>query len=154
MDGFEQIRKSTILIVEDIRTGLEDSRTIQNILQYIFRAQGFENVFRASSEKEAMRIINNGTVHLVLTDWIMPKESGLSFVKIIKAAKPDLSIIMVTGMASKKDVLEALEAGINDYVLKPVVPKEVLQKAAEQLRQRGLQVQLNDAETKALRGAA
>jgi two-component system chemotaxis response regulator CheY len=136
MDVLEQIRKSTILIVQDIRTAREDGRTIQNILQHIFRVQGFENLSRASSEKEAMRIINNETVHLVLTDWIMPKESGLSFVKKIRAEEPELSIIIVTGMASKKDVLEALAAGINDYILKPLVPKEVLQKSIKQLEQR------------------
>ncbi len=138
MDVLEQIRKSTILIVQDIRSAREDGRTIQNILQYIFRTQGFENLSRASSEKEAIHIINNKTIHLVLTDWIMPKESGLSFVKKIRAEEPELPVIMVTGMASKKDVSEALEAGINDYILKPLVPKEVLQKSIKQLEQRNV----------------
>ena len=128
MDVSEQLRKSTILIVDDVRA-------MRDIIYFIFKEQKFKDVLRASSEKDAVRIINSKTIHLVLTDWMMPKESGLSFVKGIRAQEPELPIIMVTGMASKEDVLEVMEAGINDYILKPIVPKEVLQKAVAQLEQ-------------------
>ena len=126
MDVPEQLRKCTILIVDDVRA-------MRDILWYIFKEQKFEHVLRASSEKDAARIINNKTIHLVLTDWMMPRESGLSFVKKLRAQEPELAIIMVTGMDLKNDVLGAMEAGINDYILKPIVPKEVLQKAVAQL---------------------
>ena len=53
---------------------------------------------------------------------------------------------MITAMNSKEDVLEAIEAGIDDYILKPVIPKEVMQKAIKQLEQRKVKPRLNEAE--------
>ena len=139
MDIPEEFRNSAILIVDDLRP-------MRDIFAYIFRAQNFKKVFLASSEKDAMRIINTKDIHLILTDWMMPKESGLSFVRTIRAQEPELPIILVTAVDSKMDILEAIEAGINGYILKPVVPKEVLQKAVKQLEQRKVREQLNEAE--------
>lgn len=119
---------------------------MQNILRHIFKAQKLKDVFLASSEKEAIRILNTKTIDLLLTEWMMPKESGLSFVKRIRAQEPELPIIMVTGMNSKEDILEAIETGINEYILKPVVPKEVMQKAVKQLEQRKVRELLNEVE--------
>ena len=139
MDIPEEFRNSAILIVDDLRP-------MRDIFGYIFRAQKFKKVFLASSEKDAMRIINTKDIHLILTDWMMPKESGLSFVRTIRAQEPELPIILVTAVDSKMDILEAIEAGINGYILKPVVPKEVLQKTVKQLEQRKVREQLNEAE--------
>ena len=139
MDIPEEFRKSAILIVDDLRP-------MRDILGYIFRAQKFKKAFLASSEKDAIRIINTKAIHLILTDWMMPKESGLSFVRTIRAQEPELPIILVTAVNSEMNILEAIEAGINGYILKPVVPKEVLQKAVEQLEQRKVQEQSNEVE--------
>ena len=146
MDVPEQLRNRTILIVDDVRSMQGDVRIMHDILKHIFQAQEFEHVLRASSEQEALRAISDKTIHLVLTDWIMPREAGLSFVKTIKEQRPELPIIMVTGMAAKEDVVEAMQAGVNDYILKPIVPKEVIQKAVAQLEQHNAPELMNKAE--------
>ena len=139
MDTPEKLPKSTILIVDE-------ARPMRNILRHIFKTQKFNNLFITSSEKEAIVIINTKAIDLILTDWMMPKESGLSFGKSIRAQEPELPIIMVTAMNSKEDILTAIEAGINEYILKPVVPKEVMQKTIKQLEQRKARELLNEAE--------
>lgn len=140
MDMPEKLRKSTILIVDHLRA-------MRRILRYTFRVHKCGKVLLASSENEATHIINTETIDLILTEWMMPKESGLSFVKWIRAQESERPIIMVTTMSSKEDVLEARDAGINDYILKPLVPKEVMQKAIRQLEQRKMRKLLNETET-------
>ncbi|MGK0170767.1 MAG: DNA-binding response OmpR family regulator [Gammaproteobacteria bacterium] len=127
MNSLEWLRTRAILIVDN--THLQ-----RIILQCIFQSKKFNTIFLAASAKEAIAIINTKTVHLVLTDWYMPEESGLVLVKKIRAQDTVLPIIMVTGTSSKKNVLEAIEVGANDYIVKPVVPKDVIQKATNQLR--------------------
>lgn len=119
---------------------------MRDMIYYIFKERKFEHVLRASSEQDAVRTINSKTIHLVLTDWMMPREPGLSFVKGLMAQDPELPIIMVMGMASKENVLEAIEAGVNDYILKPVVPKEVFEKAIRQLEKHIVREQQDEVE--------
>jgi two-component system chemotaxis response regulator CheY len=139
MNTLEEFHERAILIVDNLRS-------MRDVLGYIFRAKEFKKVFFAGSEKEAIRIINTETIDLILTDWMMPKESGLSFVKTIRAQEPELPIIMVAARSSKEDILESIESGINGYILKPVVPKEIMQKAVQQLKQHKMREPLNETE--------
>lgn len=112
---------------------VDEIPAMRDMLRYIFQAGNFENVSLASSEKEAIDIINEKTILLVLTERMVPGGTCLSFVKWTRAQKPELPIIVVSGFNSKEDVLEVRRAGENDCILKPIVPKVVIQKTVEQL---------------------
>jgi len=64
----------------------------------------------------------------ILMDWHMPDKSGVEAVREIRAKDPNVYIIMVTSEAKKDRVVEAIQAGVSDYVIKPFTPKTILEK--------------------------
>jgi len=103
-----------ILIVEDL--GIM-RRVVANTL----RAIGYENIFEASSAEQALRIIENEDIELIITDWLMPGMDGLEFAKRVKNDErfSEIPIIMLTTKVHKEDVFEALSAKIDSYIVKP-----------------------------------
>ena len=69
-------------------------------------------------------------VEFVLTDWNMPEMDGLTFVKSLRSSAQyiDVPIIMVTTEAAKKEILEAIKAGVSDYIVKPFTPDTLKEK--------------------------
>lgn len=101
----------TVLIVDDEP---EIRRTLKNFLTLSdFR------VLTAESGEEAMRMINNDKVHMVLSDIKMPGMSGLTLLERIRAIDFSIQVIMMTGYSTFDITLQALEHGAADYVLKP-----------------------------------
>ncbi len=112
---------------------VDDSRTIRTILRRLLAELGFE-VCEAADGKQALAVINaEGTaVSLVLTDWNMPEMDGLDLLKRLRQ-NPDLSllkIIMVTTETELDRMVSALEAGANEYVMKPFT-KDILKEKLE-----------------------
>ncbi len=112
-----------ILIVDDImsvRAGIRKTLT----------TVGFKNVREASDGREAFNIIQNDSIDLVLCDFMMPIVDGAEFTKRMKASSrfKNIPIIMITVAAQKNDVLHAIKAGVDDYLLKPFTPDMLLDK--------------------------
>jgi two-component system chemotaxis response regulator CheY len=82
---------------------------------------------------EALRCLAKSKVALIFLDWIMPNLSGIDFLKKIRALKLDIPIIMVTGESDRASVKEALQAGVADYIVKPIT-QEVLKEKLVKLR--------------------
>ena len=107
---------------------VDDSNTIRMILGRIMRELGYETC-EAVNGKDALRMIEleKPAVNLVLADWNMPEMNGLDLVKQLRQ-NPDftsLKVIMVTTETEVDHILSALEAGANEYVMKPFT-KEIL----------------------------
>jgi two-component system chemotaxis response regulator CheY len=106
--------KSKALIVDD-------SKAIRMILGRILRELGYE-VCEAVDGKDALKVIESEkAVHLVLADWNMPEMNGLDLVKHLRQ-NPELAslkVIMVTTETEVDHIVSALEAGANEYVMKP-----------------------------------
>jgi two-component system chemotaxis response regulator CheY len=79
----------------------------------------------ASNGKDALQQLQSQKIDLVLLDWNMPELSGLDFLKIVRAMDQykTLPVIMVTSESAKYNVIEALDNGVTDYIIKPVNEK-------------------------------
>ncbi len=107
---------------------VDDSRTIRTILSKTLKDIGFE-VLEAENGREALEVIEAETtaVTLILLDWDMPEMNGLELLKRLRQA-PEFSsmvVVMVTAQTELDHIGEALDAGANEYVMKPFT-KDIL----------------------------
>ncbi len=112
---------------------IDDSSTMRRIIKNTLQRIGYgSDVLEAEDGKQALDILSQNKVDLIITDWNMPNMDGLTFVKKIRSMSEwdDVPIIMVTTEAAKEDILEALKAGVNNYIVKPFTP-EVLKEKIE-----------------------
>jgi len=101
---------------------VDDSRAIRTILSKTLKELGFE-VREAGNGKEALEVIQaeKSAVTLILVDWNMPEMNGLDLLKRLRQ-NPEFSslvVVMVTAETELDHIAEALEAGANEYVMKP-----------------------------------
>lgn len=103
-----------IIVVDDVQ-----SMRIQ--VKEILRSCGFEKIRSATSGLEALRMMNEQTAHLLICDWHMAPMSGMELLKEIrgKDSLKDSVFLMLTAEGTKERVLEAVKAGVDDYIMKP-----------------------------------
>jgi two-component system chemotaxis response regulator CheY len=114
----------TVLVVDD-------SRIMRNIVKNTFSELKIPCQFiEAANGKEALQQLINHKIDLVLLDWNMPELSGIDFLKTVRNIDTykDLPIIMVTSESAKFNVIEALDAGATDYIIKPINEKVFMDK--------------------------
>ena len=97
----------------------DDSSTMRKIILRSLQAVGVTEVTEAADGSEAVAMFNPGDFDMVLTDWNMPGKTGLEVVEEIRAQDKDVPIIMVTTEAEKGRVMQAIQAGVSDYLVKP-----------------------------------
>lgn len=112
----------------------DDSTTMRTIIRRSLEALGFQGTVEAADGTQAYEMFQQGGVDLVLTDWNMPGKTGLELTREIRKTDKKVPIVMITTEAEKARVLEAIEAGVSDYLVKPFT-KEALQKKLEGLTQ-------------------
>jgi two-component system chemotaxis response regulator CheY len=106
---------------------VDDSRTVRIIIGNILREMGTE-VLEAANGLEALEQLNaNPYINLMLVDWNMPQMNGHDFIRAVRSdrAYDAVRILMVTSEAQGEQVTKALQAGANEYLMKPFT-KEVL----------------------------
>ncbi len=102
---------------------VDDSRTIRNIERNVLAQLGYTDIVEAGDGVEALNIVaSQGMPDFFLVDWNMPNMDGLTLVKKIREQNKSVPIIMVTTEAEKSRVIEAIKAGVNNYVVKPFTP--------------------------------
>lgn len=102
---------------------VDDSRIMRNIVKNTLTALRYPGTFlEAADGDEAWSVLEAEEVSLLLLDWNMPGLNGLELVKKLRATAKfqGLPIIMITSQAAKYNVIEAVKAGVNDYLVKPV----------------------------------
>jgi two-component system chemotaxis response regulator CheY len=110
---------------------VDDSRAVRMILSRTLKEIGFE-VREAANGREALAVIESekAAVTLVLADWNMPEINGLELVKQLRQ-QPDLSslvVVMVTTETELDQMVAALEAGANEYIMKPFTKDILIEK--------------------------
>ncbi len=112
-----------MLIVDDFSTR---RRIIRNILKQL----EFVNVEEAEDGCVAFAKLKEADYDFVITDWNMPNMTGLDLLKEIRANEKlkDLKILLVTAEAEKENIIQAAQAGVNDYVVKPFTADVLEQK--------------------------
>ncbi len=97
----------------------DDSSTMRKIILRSLQAVGVTEVTEAADGTEAVSLFKPGEFEMVLTDWNMPGKTGLEVVEEIRSQDKDVPIIMVTTEAEKGRVMQAIQAGVSDYLVKP-----------------------------------
>ena len=97
----------------------DDSGTMRTIIRRSLRTIGVRDIVEAADGMQAVELFQAGGVDLVLTDWNMPGKSGPEVTREIRALDQQVPIIMITTEAERGRVLEAIQAGVSDYLIKP-----------------------------------
>ncbi|MBF0449156.1 MAG: response regulator [Candidatus Magnetomorum sp.] len=108
---------------------VDDFLTMRRILKNILKQVGFKKMEEAEDGAQALDMIKNAdpVFDLIIADWNMPKMTGIELLKAIRA-DPELKhlpVIMVTAEAQKSRVLEAVQAGVSNYIVKPFTAETV-----------------------------
>jgi two-component system chemotaxis response regulator CheY len=108
---------------------VDDSATMRRIVVNSLQRIGFTNTVEAGDGQEALARFD-ASVTFVITDWNMPNMSGTEFTRALRA-RPDgatVPVLMVTARSVKEDILTAMEAGVNNYIVKPFTPQVLKEK--------------------------
>jgi two-component system chemotaxis response regulator CheY len=112
---------------------VDDSKTMRNIQRGILSQLGYTEVQEAVDGQDALAKVGAFGPNLILLDWNMPNMDGITFVKQYRGAGNKTPIIMVTTEAEKSRVVEAIKAGVNNYVVKPFTPNVLGERIQETL---------------------
>jgi len=109
---------------------VDDSRTMRNIQKRALEALGPIEVSEASDGVEALTVIAGAPdgFSFMMIDWNMPNMDGITLVRKIREKDKATPLIMATTEAEKTRVIEAIKAGVNNYVIKPFTPEEMIGK--------------------------
>jgi len=114
---------------------VDDSLTMRRIVVNSLKNLGYNDFVEAADGQEALAKLGaDNTINFVITDWNMPVMSGLELTKGIRnnAESANIPILMVTTRGVKEDIIEALQARVSNYVIKPFTP-QVLKEKIEQI---------------------
>ncbi len=106
---------------------VDDAAFIRMLLKDIVTKAGFEVVGEASNGKEAVEKYKELKPDVVTMDITMPEMNGIEAVKEIKKIDPNANIIMVSAMGQQAMVIEAIQAGAKDFIVKPFQPARVIE---------------------------
>ena len=108
---------------------VDDSATMRRIIVNALQRIGFTTCVEAGDGREALERFD-GSVSFVITDWNMPNMSGTELARALRAREDGrtVPILMVTARSVREDILTAMEAGVNNYVVKPFTPQVLKEK--------------------------
>lgn len=114
---------------------VDDSVTMRRIVANSLKNLGYTEFVEAADGQQALDVLAaDSSIEFVITDWNMPEVSGLELVKAIRGNSnfASLPILMVTTRGIKEDIIEALNAKVNNYVVKPFTP-QILKEKIDQI---------------------
>lgn len=117
---------------------VDDFSTMRRIVKNLLRDLGFNNTQEADDGLTALPMLKNGEFDFVVTDWNMPGMQGIDLLRNIRADDElkHLPVLMITAEAKREQIIEAAQAGVNGYIVKPFTAatlKEKLDKIFERL---------------------
>ncbi len=115
---------------------VDDSSTMRRIIKNTLARLGYKDVLEAEHGAAAWQVMQeNSDIDVLITDWNMPEMNGLELVKKVRAESKyeDMPIIMVTTEGGKAEVITALRAGVNNYIVKPFTPQVLKEKLEDVL---------------------
>ena len=106
---------------------VDDSSTMRRIVVNSLQRIGFTDVVEAGDGQEALDRYD-ASVKFVITDWNMPNMTGTELAKALRERGEQVPILMVTARSVREDIIEAMEAGVNNYIVKPFTPQILKEK--------------------------
>lgn len=110
---------------------VDDSSTMRRIIKNTLNRLGYKDILEGADGVEGWTVLDTTPdVEMLITDWNMPEMNGLELVKKVRADArfADMPIIMVTTEGGKAEVITALKAGVNNYIVKPFTPQVLKEK--------------------------
>ena len=114
---------------------VDDFSTMRRIIKNLLRDLGFNNTSEADDGLTALPMLKTGNYDLLVTDWNMPGMQGIDLLKAVRADADEnlnsIPVLMVTAEQKKEQIIEAAQAGVNGYIVKPftaLILKEKLEK--------------------------
>ena len=100
---------------------VDDFSTMRRIIKNLLRDLGFTNTVEADDGITALPLLNQGHIDFLVTDWNMPGMTGIELLRHVRADEKlkHLPVLMVTAEAKREQIIEAAQAGVNGYVVKP-----------------------------------
>lgn len=115
---------------------VDDFATMRRILKNILKQLGFKNFVEADDGTTAWNMLEEQSISLIISDWNMPKMTGIELLKKVRAsdAYKKIPFLMVTAEAQKQNVIEAVQAGVSNYVVKPFTAEAISDKLEKILK--------------------
>ncbi len=109
---------------------VDDFATMRRILKNILTQIGFNNLYEAGDGKSALKLLKNQKIDLIMCDWNMPIMTGLDLLNAVRGDDElkEIPFVMVTAEAQKENIIQAVQAGVNNYVVKPFTTETITQK--------------------------
>jgi len=95
---------------------------------------GHDQFVEAENGEQALQKLKEGAVEVIITDWNMPVMNGLDLILAVRRNDPKIPILMVTTNAAKADIIQAIKAGANNYIVKPFTPDTLEEKLSSMLQ--------------------
>ena len=113
---------------------VDDMSTMRRILKNVLKQIGFSNMVEAENGQDALSKLKVGDIGLIVSDWNMPVMQGIELLRTVRADADlkHLPFLMVTAEAQKENIIEAVQAGVSNYVVKPFTA-EALQGKLEKI---------------------
>lgn len=127
------MKKIRLLIVDD-------AKFIRDLVQKTLRNEySAMEITEAVDGRKAQNILQNNSFDLILCDWEMPEMSGIELLQWVRNQEnlKQQPFVLVTSLDQKENVVEALQAGVNDYITKPFTPEQLINKVMKQLIKSG-----------------
>lgn len=109
---------------------VDDMSTMRRIVKNILKQLGFNNLEEAENGQEALTKLKTDTYGFVVSDWNMPVMMGIDMLRAIRADETlkKIPVLMVTAEAQKENLMEAVQAGVSNYVVKPFTAETMQEK--------------------------
>jgi two-component system chemotaxis response regulator CheY len=106
---------------------VDDEHYMRKVVRALLMSIGIRTVYEAPDGPAGLEMIRNNQPDVVIVDWQMPGLDGAAFVRMVRSPEtfpyPDIPIIMLTGHGERSRVVEAIQIGVNEFLLKPVSTK-------------------------------
>ncbi|MEX1182133.1 MAG: response regulator [Gemmatimonadota bacterium] len=118
---------------------VDDSATMRRIIVNTLQRIGFSQYVEAADGEEALKLFD-ASISCIISDWNMPNMSGIDFVRALRAREDgaDVPVIMITTRSVREDIIDAAQAGVNNYVVKPFTPQVLRDKIEHVMRASGV----------------
>lgn len=113
---------------------VDDFSTMRRIIKNTLRQIGFSNVVEADDGKRAVTILDTDKIDLIISDWNMAEMTGIELLRHVRGSDiyKDTPFLMVTAEAQQQNIIEAVQAGVSNYVVKPFTA-DVIQEKIQQI---------------------
>ncbi|MGE0642082.1 MAG: chemotaxis response regulator CheY [Nitrospira sp.] len=112
---------------------VDDMVTMRKIVKNILKQLGFNNIEEAENGQEGLQKLRSGTFGFVVSDWNMPIMTGIDMLRAIRADDKlkTIPVLMVTAEAQQSNLIEAVQAGVSNYIVKPFTAETMQEKLAK-----------------------